>query len=84
MLQFIAVVIIAVLVAVDQGIKYLAVLHLEPIGSFPLLDGILQFVRIYGDCFALRLCVFTVRKKQACSCVYCGNSDFIGRRGQFN
>lgn len=42
MLQFIAVVIIAVLVAVDQGIKYLAVLHLEPIGSFPLLDGILQ------------------------------------------
>ncbi len=42
MLQFVAVVVIAVLVALDQGIKYLAVVHLKPIGSFPLLDGILQ------------------------------------------
>ncbi|MGN0570988.1 MAG: signal peptidase II [Candidatus Fimenecus sp.] len=42
MLQFVAVVVIAVLVALDQGIKYLAVVHLEPIGSFPLLNGILQ------------------------------------------
>lgn len=42
MLQFVAVVVIAVLVALDQGIKYLAVVHLKSIGSFPLLDGILQ------------------------------------------
>lgn len=42
MLQFVAVVVIAVLVALDQGIKYLAVVHLKPIGSFPLFDGILQ------------------------------------------
>lgn len=42
MLQIIAVVVVAILVALDQGIKYFAVVHLEPIGSFPLLDGILQ------------------------------------------
>lgn len=42
MLQFVAVVVIAALVVLDQGFKHLAVVHLEPIGSFPLLDGILQ------------------------------------------
>jgi len=42
MLQIVAVVAIAVLVAIDQLIKYYAVTLLEPIGSFPLLDGILQ------------------------------------------
>lgn len=42
MLQFVAVVVIAGLVVLDQLIKYFAVVHLEPIGSFPLLDGILQ------------------------------------------
>ena len=42
MLQVMTLIIIAVLVAVDQIIKLLVIEHLEPIGSLPLIDGILQ------------------------------------------
>ncbi len=42
MLQFITVLTIAVLVSLDQLIKYFAVQYLEPIGSFPVFDGVLQ------------------------------------------
>lgn len=43
MLQFFTVLAIAVLVSLDQLIKYFAVQFLEPIGSFPVFDRILQF-----------------------------------------
>lgn len=46
MLQIVAVAVIAVLVAVDQLLKHLAVLHLQPLGSFPLLDGVLQLTYV--------------------------------------
>ena len=42
MLQVITLVAVAVLVAIDQNIKLLVLKHLEPIGSFPLIDGVLQ------------------------------------------
>ncbi len=42
MLQVITLVIIAVLVAIDQFIKLLVIEHLQPIGSFPLIDGFIQ------------------------------------------
>lgn len=42
MLSFLAALIIAALVAIDQLLKYLAVAYLEPIGSFPLFDRFLQ------------------------------------------
>lgn len=43
MLQFLTVLAIAVLVSLDQLIKYFAVQFLEPIGSYPVFDRILQF-----------------------------------------
>lgn len=43
MLQFLTVLTIAVLVSLDQLIKYFAVQFLEPIGSYPVFDRILQF-----------------------------------------
>lgn len=42
MLQVITLVSVVVLVAVDQIIKLLVFEHLKPIGSFPLIDGVLQ------------------------------------------
>ena len=42
MLQVITLVSVAVLVAVDQIIKLLVLEHLKPIGSFPLIDDIIQ------------------------------------------
>ncbi len=42
MLQVITLVSVAFLVAVDQIIKLLVIEHLEPIGSLPLIDGIIQ------------------------------------------
>ncbi len=42
MLQVITLIIIALLVAIDQIIKLLVIEHLEPIGSFPLIDGFIQ------------------------------------------
>jgi signal peptidase II len=42
MLQVITLVSVAVLVAVDQIIKLLVLEHLKPIGSFPLIDGVIQ------------------------------------------
>ncbi len=42
MLQVITLIIIALLVAIDQFIKLLVIEHLEPIGSFPLIDGFIQ------------------------------------------
>ncbi len=42
MLQVITLVSIAVLVAIDQIIKLLVIEHLEPIGSFALIDGFIQ------------------------------------------
>lgn len=42
MLSFLAVFIIAALVAIDQLLKYLAVVYLEPIGCFPIFDRVLQ------------------------------------------
>ena len=42
MLQVITLVSVAGLVAVDQIIKLLVLEHLKPIGSFPLIDGVLQ------------------------------------------
>lgn len=43
MLQILTVLTIAVLVGLDQLIKYFAVQFLEPIGSYPVFDRILQF-----------------------------------------
>ncbi len=42
MLQVITFISIAVFVAIDQIIKLLVLEHLKPIGSFPLIDGIVQ------------------------------------------
>ncbi len=42
MVQVITLVSIAVLVAIDQIIKLLAIEYLEPIGSFPLINGFIQ------------------------------------------
>lgn len=42
MLPFLTVAVIAALVAIDQLFKCFAVAFLEPIGSFPLFDNILQ------------------------------------------
>lgn len=42
MLQVITLVSVAFLVAVDQIIKLLVLKHLKPIGSLPLVDGIVQ------------------------------------------
>ena len=42
MLQVITLVSVAFLVAVDQIIKLLVIKHLEPIGSLPLVDGVVQ------------------------------------------
>ena len=42
MLQVITLIIVALLVAIDQFIKLLVIEHLEPIGSFPLIDGIVR------------------------------------------
>ena len=42
MLQVITLVSVALLVAVDQIIKLLVLKHLKPIGSLPLVDGIVQ------------------------------------------
>ncbi len=42
MVQVITVVSIAVLVAIDQIIKLLVIEYLEPIGSFPLINGFIQ------------------------------------------
>ena len=42
MLQVITLVSVALLVAVDQIIKLLVIEHLEPMGSLPLIDGIIQ------------------------------------------
>ena len=42
MLQVITLVSVALLVAVDQIIKILVLKHLKPIGSLPLVDGIVQ------------------------------------------
>ena len=39
---FLAALAIVFLIAVDQLLKYFAVVYLEPIGSFPLFDRILQ------------------------------------------
>lgn len=43
MLQVITLVSIAVLVALDQLIKLLVIKYLMPIGSLPLIDGVLRF-----------------------------------------
>lgn len=43
MLQILTVFAIAVLVSLDQLIKYFAVQFLEPIGSYPVFDRVLQF-----------------------------------------
>lgn len=43
MLQILTVFTIAVLVSLDQLIKYFAVQFLEPIGSYPVFERILQF-----------------------------------------
>lgn len=42
MLQVITLIVITVLVVADQIIKLLVIEHLEPIGSLPLIDGIIQ------------------------------------------
>lgn len=42
MLQVITILSIAVLVAIDQLIKLLVLEYLQPIGSLPLIDGIIQ------------------------------------------
>ena len=42
MLQVITLVSVALLVAADQFIKLLVLKHLKPIGSLPLVDGIVQ------------------------------------------
>lgn len=42
MIQVITLVSVAVLVAIDQIIKLLAIEYLEPIGSLPLIDGFIQ------------------------------------------
>lgn len=42
MLQVITLIVITVLVVIDQIIKLLVIEHLEPIGSLPLIDGIIQ------------------------------------------
>ena len=42
MLQVITLVSVALLVAADQNIKLLVLKHLKPIGSLPLVDGIVQ------------------------------------------
>ncbi len=42
MLQVITLVSVAFFVAADQIIKLLVLEHLKPIGSFPLIDGVLQ------------------------------------------
>ena len=42
MLQVITVMSIAVLVSLDQIIKFLVIKYLEPIGSLPLIDGFIQ------------------------------------------
>ena len=42
MLQVITILSIAVLVVIDQLIKLLVLEYLQPIGSLPLIDGILQ------------------------------------------
>ncbi len=42
MLQVITLVSITVLVVIDQIIKLLVIKYLEPIGSFPLIDGFIQ------------------------------------------
>ena len=46
MLQFIAVLCIAVLVAADQLIKHYVILFLEPIGSYPVLERVLQWTYV--------------------------------------
>ena len=55
MLRWIAVLVIAVLVAADQGLKFLAIKYLQPIGSFPVLDGVLQlsYVENTGAAFGI-------------------------------
>lgn len=42
MLQVITLLIIALFVAIDQLIKLLVIEHLKPIGSLPLIDGIIR------------------------------------------
>lgn len=42
MLQVITLISVAVFVAIDQIIKLLVIKHLEPIGSLPLVDGVVQ------------------------------------------
>ena len=42
MLQVITLISVAVLVAIDQIIKLLVIEHLEPIGSLPLIDGVVR------------------------------------------
>ncbi len=42
MLQVITLLAVALLVAIDQIIKLLVLEHLKPIGSFPLIDDVLQ------------------------------------------
>lgn len=42
MLQVITIISVAFLVVTDQIIKLLVIEHLEPIGSLPLIDGIIQ------------------------------------------
>lgn len=44
MLQFITAASIVLLVAADQIIKLLVIKYLQPVGSFPLIDG---FIRLY-------------------------------------
>lgn len=55
MLRWIAVLAIAVLIAADQGFKFLAIEYLQPIGSFPVLDGVLQlsYVENTGAAFGI-------------------------------
>ena len=55
MFRWIAVLIIAALIAVDQGLKFLAIEYLQPIGSFPVLDGVLQlsYVENTGAAFGM-------------------------------
>lgn len=55
MFRWIAVLIIAALIAVDQGLKFLAIEYLQPIGSFPVLDGVVQlsYVENTGAAFGM-------------------------------
>lgn len=46
MRRWLIVPITAVLVAADQIVKYFAIQYLEPIGSYPLLDGFLQLTYV--------------------------------------